>query len=80
MGEGPLMRLEHVPRRFGGTVAVDDVTASFDPGMIYGLISPNGSGKTTLINLSADSRGASKLLFSGDSRSTAGLAALRTIV
>jgi branched-chain amino acid transport system ATP-binding protein len=47
----PLLRLEHVTRRFGGTVAVDDVTVAFDPAVIYGLIGPNGSGKTTLINL-----------------------------
>jgi branched-chain amino acid transport system ATP-binding protein len=47
----PLLRLEHVTKRFGGTVAVDDVTTSFDAGVIYGLIGPNGSGKTTLINL-----------------------------
>lgn len=47
----PLLQLEHVTRRFGGTVAVDDVTASFEQGVIYGLIGPNGSGKTTLINL-----------------------------
>jgi len=51
VGEGGLLRLEHVTKRFGGTVAVDDVTASFEPGVIYGLIGPNGSGKTTLINL-----------------------------
>jgi branched-chain amino acid transport system ATP-binding protein len=47
----PLLRLEHVTKRFGGTVAVDDVTAAFDAGVIHGLIGPNGSGKTTLINL-----------------------------
>jgi branched-chain amino acid transport system ATP-binding protein len=47
----PLLRLEGVSKRFGGTVAVDSVNASFDAGKIYGLIGPNGSGKTTLINL-----------------------------
>jgi branched-chain amino acid transport system ATP-binding protein len=47
----PLLRLEEVSKRFGGTVAVDGVSTQFAPGRIYGLIGPNGSGKTTLINL-----------------------------
>jgi branched-chain amino acid transport system ATP-binding protein len=51
VSQRPLLRLEHVTKRFGGAVAVDDVTASFDAGLIYGLIGPNGSGKTTLVNL-----------------------------
>src|SRR5207249_12298372 len=51
LSQQPLLQLEHVSKRFGGTVAVDDVTASFESGLIYGLIGPNGSGKTTLINL-----------------------------
>ena len=51
MDRQPLLHLEGVTKRFGGTVAVDGVTASFDAGVIYGLIGPNGSGKTTLINL-----------------------------
>jgi ABC transport system ATP-binding/permease protein len=46
-----LLQLEHVTRRFGGTAAVDDVTASFEAGLIHGLIGPNGSGKTTLLTL-----------------------------
>jgi branched-chain amino acid transport system ATP-binding protein len=46
-----LLQLDHVSKRFGGAVAVDDVTVSFEPGLIYGLIGPNGSGKTTLMNL-----------------------------
>lgn len=47
----PLLQLDSVTKRFGGTVAVDGVTASFEAGLIYGLLGPNGSGKTTLINL-----------------------------
>jgi branched-chain amino acid transport system ATP-binding protein len=51
LSKEPLLCLEHVNKRFGGTVAVDDVTTSLEAGLIYGLIGPNGSGKTTLINL-----------------------------
>ncbi len=46
-----LLELTHVTKKFGGNVAVDDVSLSFDAGVVYGLIGPNGSGKTTLTNL-----------------------------
>ncbi len=46
-----LLELSHVTKRFGGNVAVDDVSLSFDAGVVCGLIGPNGSGKTTLTNL-----------------------------
>jgi branched-chain amino acid transport system ATP-binding protein len=53
MGEpvAPLLRVEGVTKRFGGVVAVQDVTFDVFPGEIVGLIGPNGAGKTTLINL-----------------------------
>jgi branched-chain amino acid transport system ATP-binding protein len=46
-----LLSLEHVRRRFGGIVAVDDVSFDVEAGQIVGLIGPNGAGKTTLFNL-----------------------------
>ncbi|CAG0958622.1 Lipopolysaccharide export system ATP-binding protein LptB [Anaerolineae bacterium] len=45
------LEIEHLTMRFGGVVAVNDVTMSVKPGEIHGLIGPNGSGKTTIFNV-----------------------------
>lgn len=47
----PILQLDGVTRRFGGVVAVDNVTLSINKGDVIGLIGPNGAGKTTLVNL-----------------------------
>jgi branched-chain amino acid transport system ATP-binding protein len=45
----PVLELRDVAVHFGGVKAVDGVTLTLEPGLIYGIIGPNGSGKTTLI-------------------------------
>jgi len=46
-----ILKVEGVTKRFGGLVAVNNVTMEIQKGEILGLIGPNGAGKTTLTNL-----------------------------
>ncbi len=45
----PLLRLAGLTVRFGGVVAVDDVSFGIMPGTAVGLIGPNGAGKSTAL-------------------------------
>jgi branched-chain amino acid transport system permease protein len=47
----PVLSVEALSRRFGGLVAVNDVSFELKAGEILGLIGPNGAGKTTMFNL-----------------------------
>ncbi|MGH9373853.1 MAG: ATP-binding cassette domain-containing protein [Vicinamibacterales bacterium] len=47
MTHQPVVHVEAIRKRYGRTVAVDDVTFDVQRGEIFGLIGPNGAGKTT---------------------------------
>jgi branched-chain amino acid transport system ATP-binding protein len=49
-GGAPLIEVEHLTMRFGGLIAVDDVSFSARPHEITAIIGPNGAGKTTVFN------------------------------
>ena len=46
-----LLRLENVTKRFGGLVAVDNISFSIQEGELMAVVGPNGAGKTTLFNV-----------------------------
>jgi branched-chain amino acid transport system ATP-binding protein len=46
-----LLDVQEVTVRFGGIVALDELSFDIDPGQICGLIGPNGAGKTTIFNV-----------------------------
>jgi branched-chain amino acid transport system ATP-binding protein len=46
-----VLQISQLTRRFGGLVAVNDVTFSVGAGEVVSVVGPNGAGKTTLFNL-----------------------------
>src|SRR5512139_2004067 len=45
------IRTEGLGKRFGRTLAVDDLTLTVRPGEVFGFLGPNGAGKSTTIRL-----------------------------
>lgn len=47
----PILKVEGLNKRFGGIVAIVNISFEVKKGELLGIIGPNGSGKTTLVNL-----------------------------
>ncbi len=83
---GPILSVVGLKKRFGGLVAVNDVSFDIARNEIVALVGPNGAGKTTMFNLisGADRANEGKILFSGaditnhEARQIAGLGIART--
>jgi branched-chain amino acid transport system ATP-binding protein len=73
----PIMKISGIGRRFGGLVAVDDVSFDVAAGEIVGLIGPNGAGKTTVFNIVSGHVSAQSGKVSLDGRDVTNLAAAR---
>jgi len=48
---GKVIEVDHLVKRFGAIVAVDDISFDVEEGEIFGFLGPNGAGKTTTINI-----------------------------
>ena len=46
----PLLAVSNLTMRFGGLVAIDNISLTVEPGRIHAIIGPNGAGKSTLFN------------------------------
>ena len=43
-----MIEINHLVKKYGSHVAVDDLSLTVEPGKIYGFLGPNGAGKSTL--------------------------------
>ena len=51
--DGPALVVEHLTKRFGERVAVEDVSFTVAAGEVFGFLGPNGAGKTTTVRMLA---------------------------
>ena len=48
-----MIKVEHLTKRYGELLAVDDISFTIDDKHIYGFLGPNGAGKSTTMNIMA---------------------------
>ena len=46
-----MIEINHLVKKYGSHVAVDDLSLTVEPGKLYGLLGPNGPGKSTTMNI-----------------------------
>ena len=73
----PALELQHVTKRFGAVVAVDDVSLQVARGEFFSLLGPSGCGKTTTLRMLAgfEEPTAGRLLLDGVEATQVGLSA-----
>jgi branched-chain amino acid transport system ATP-binding protein len=50
-GSDPILRVDHVTKKFGELTAVNDLSFTVEKGQMFGIAGPNGAGKSTVYNL-----------------------------
>lgn len=70
----PLLELKGLTKRFGGLIAVNDLSFDVHAGEVVGLLGPNGSGKTTAMNLVSGALPLNAGVVRFDGRTISGLA------
>ena len=51
VGDNAVIRAEHLTKRFGDVLAVDDLSFALERGTVTGFLGPNGAGKTTTLRM-----------------------------
>lgn len=53
-----MIEVKHLTKRYGGHIAVSDLSFTIEKGVVYGFLGPNGAGKSTTMNIIAGCLGA----------------------
>jgi branched-chain amino acid transport system ATP-binding protein len=72
-----VLKVRGLTRRFGGLVAVNDVSLDLESGRIHAVIGPNGAGKSTLVNMLAGELAPNTGTIEVDGHAIAGMPARR---
>ena len=70
MQTAPILSIRNLAKRFGGLVAVDDMSLDVFPGEVVALLGDNGAGKSTVIKCVSGvyRANAGQIIFNGESR------------
>ena len=63
-----ILETKNVSKQYPGTLALDNVTVSFESGKVHAFIGKNGSGKSTLVNVFSGSTAATTKSYSVSER------------